>query len=115
MQINKGVFLQTREERNQYKQWEGVERLRKSQFNQNYLDLLDKKRTSNPSADVPTFKPKHEHSRISILSSNYQQTSKSKHSISTSINTQSNLTKLSRPKGLSQHTSSPQDFPLSKA
>ena len=42
----KGIFLQTKNDRNQYRQWKGVEKLRKSEFQINYQELLEQKRNT---------------------------------------------------------------------
>lgn len=49
LQLPDGVFVKAKEERNLYRQWQGIDNLRKCEFNQNYLDLLDEKRNSNNS------------------------------------------------------------------
>jgi hypothetical protein len=72
---------------------------------------MDQKRISNPSASInnSNYKALHDQSRISILSSNYIRNSKSKHSIANSINTSTNVTKMSHM-GMHQKSSSPQDL-----
>jgi len=70
---------------------------------------MDQKRISNPSVNINNYKAKHDQSRISILSSNYIRNSKSKNSITSSLNASTNLTKMSRM-GIQQNSSSPQDL-----
>ena len=70
-----------------------------------------KNRSLNPSMNMSEFRPKHDHSRISILSSNYlNRDSKSKNSIANSVNTSTNLTKMTRNQKMKQHSSSPNDM-----
>ena len=66
----KGIFVQTKHDRNQFRQWKAVEKLRKSEFSHNYLQLLEQKRNTQD-----------EKTSVSILHNGSLRTSKSKASM----------------------------------
>ena len=66
----KGIFVQTKHDRNHFRQWNTVEKLRKSEFSNNYLQLLEQKRNTQD-----------EKTSVSILHNSSLRTSKSKASM----------------------------------